>query len=166
MNWTTFYVATAAGSATLLGLLFVAIQINIDTLAKDPQNRWRALALSTFNNFAGIFIFSLLMLFPNTNVLVSSLIVLIVAGFALVRLLLNWLPIWRKAFQTRAERLVEMALWLISPTAIYLAMIYLAEKILHGGPVDVLQQYLGYCIVGLLSITLRNSWKLLIDVAR
>ncbi len=165
MDWTNFFIATAGASATLLGLLFVAIQLNMEALAADPQSRWRALARSTFNHFVSIFILSLLMLFLSANDQVSSLMLMVVAGLGLIRLLLNWLPIWKRAFQTRSERIIELAWWLASPAAAYLAMGFFAAEIVKGGPAPVHQQNIGYCIVGLFAITLRNSWKLLIEVS-
>jgi hypothetical protein len=40
MDWSTFYLAVSA-AATLMGLLFIAIQFNIDVFAAEPTNRWR-----------------------------------------------------------------------------------------------------------------------------
>lgn len=47
MDLDIFYTALATVAATLVGLLFTAIQQNAERLS-DPHNRWRAIAVSTF----------------------------------------------------------------------------------------------------------------------
>ncbi len=164
VDWTIFYAATAAASATLLGLLFVAIQLHIDTLSSDPLSRWRALARSTFDHYTALFILSLLMLYPQMNGTMFAVFVLFVALPGIPRLLWVWAPVWRRMFRDQRGQFVEL-LWLVaSPLSAYLAMVVLAIQILHGGSLPDLQPIIGYCVVGLFSIVLRNSWKLTMEM--
>ena len=163
MDWTIFYGATAGAAATLIGLLFIAIQLHIDTLSSDPNySRWRALARSTFDHYVALFFVSLLMLIPSGN---FALFVMIVALPGIVRLLRNWIPVWRRMFRDRRERIVEV-IWLVaSPLAVYLAMAFFALRMLRSDPSPEPQRDLAYCVVGLFANVLRNSWKLMIEIA-
>ncbi len=61
-DWTSFYLAIAGAAATLLGLLFIAVQFNIESLTSDPSNRWRAVARSTFTIHVVLFLLPLIFL--------------------------------------------------------------------------------------------------------
>src|SRR5690242_11902507 len=106
MNWSTFFSVSAGASATLLGLLFVAVQIHLRALTEDPSSRWRALARSTFLNYTNLFILSLMMIFPYINNLVYGYILFVVVGIGIVRLALAWLPVWRGMLGAKHERVV------------------------------------------------------------
>lgn len=165
MEWTTFYAATAGASATLLGLLFVAIQLHIDSLSGDPLSRWRALARSTFDHYTALFVVSLLMLFPHINSSFFAVFVLCVALPGITRLVRVWVPVWRRMFRDQRGQFWEV-LWLVaSPLLAYAAMAVMAIQILRGGPLPDLQQGIGYCVMGLFGIVLRNSWRLTMEMA-
>ncbi len=166
MDWSTFYAVSAGAAATLLGLLFVAIQINIGPLTADPASRWRALARATFYKYTFLLIFSVVMLFPASKPVggVTGYAMLFIAAVGVYRLLATWLPVWRGVFRGRRERLVETVWWLVTPLAIYLALARLAVDLIFGGRSDVILQLIGYFVVGLFSIVLRNTWRLLVEL--
>jgi len=165
MDWTLFYATTAGSAATLLGLLFIAIQLHIDMLSTDPQSRWRAIARSTFDHYTSLFFVSLLVLFPNLTRDYFALFVTIIAGSGILRLLWVWMPVWRRTFRDSREWTVEV-LWLAaSPVAVYLAMLYFAARMLSGDSPPSSQPNIAYCVLGLFTIVLRNSWKLTIEMA-
>jgi hypothetical protein len=148
----------------LLGLLFVAIQLHIDTLSSDPLSRWRALARSTFDHYTALFVVSLLMLFPKIDDRFFAVLVMFVALPGIFRLVRVWAPVWRRMFRDQRGQFWEV-LWLVaSPLLAYAAMTILAIQIFRGGSVADLQQGIGYCVVGLFSIVLRNSWKLTMEM--
>jgi hypothetical protein len=64
MDLNLFYSALAAATATLLGLLFVAIQLNMERLLKEPTGQWKALAVSTFQTYVLLLIVSLFSFMP------------------------------------------------------------------------------------------------------
>jgi hypothetical protein len=63
MDLDIFYTALATVAATLLGLLFIAIQQNAERL-HDPHSRWRALAVSTFYSYTVILVVALFTFIP------------------------------------------------------------------------------------------------------
>ncbi len=113
----TFYLATGGAAATLLGLLFIAVQFNIDTFVLDPGNKWRALARSTFSMFTILFFLPLLLLVPGTDPSGQGIVLLGAAGYGAIGAVLTWLPVWRSIFQGRRERLWQTAWLLIAPSS-------------------------------------------------
>ncbi len=77
MGLNLFYSALAAVTATLLGLLFVAIQLNMDRLLKEPTGQWKALAVSTFQTYVLLLVVSLFAFMPLLRSVVLWIAVII-----------------------------------------------------------------------------------------
>ncbi len=164
MDWSNFYMTTAGASAALLGLLFVAIQLHLDVIAADSRGRWLAVARSTFYNFVTLFALSLLMLFPTSDNQLRGAILVYVAGFGLFRLLTAWLPVWRGVLGGRHERILEILWMLAAPLTAYVFLIVFARELAGAAAQDTMYN-IGFVVVGLFLIVLRNSWRLLVEVA-
>jgi len=76
-DWGTFFAAQVAASATLAGLLFVGVSLNLNRILSDPSLPDRA--LSGFYMFLTIMIVSSLMLLPDQPLYLLGLEVLIIA---------------------------------------------------------------------------------------
>ena len=64
-DWFTFYAVIGAASATLTGLLFVALSMNAAVaLSRGPEGS-RRLAEQAFENYLAVLMVSLLALFPD-----------------------------------------------------------------------------------------------------
>ena len=48
MDWTAFFSVLGAAAATVIGLLFVAVQLSAERIVGDQNDRWWAIAFSTF----------------------------------------------------------------------------------------------------------------------
>jgi len=48
MDFTNFYEGAASAAPAWVGLLFIAIQINLDTFSREPDNRRRGIGRLTF----------------------------------------------------------------------------------------------------------------------
>src|SRR5271170_6122923 len=59
-QWNNFFVLVGTGSATLAGLVFVAMAINLQGVAKDATHRYRA--INMLSGFTAVFILSSLAL--------------------------------------------------------------------------------------------------------
>jgi hypothetical protein len=59
-QWNNFFVLVGTGSATLAGLVFVAMTINLKGVAKDATHRYRA--INMLSGFTSVFIISSLAL--------------------------------------------------------------------------------------------------------
>jgi|SRR6476660_3094549 len=160
MDLNIFYTVLATASATLLGLLFIAIQPNIERLSNDPQNHWKALATSTFHIYTWVFVMSLFGFIPayrSPTFLVASLL-------GTWRQLRTWAPVWQLTLKGRFERLRE-TLWLvIGPILIYGALIYYSSQLQHGKGTDEIETNIATAFVILMVIVLRNTWRLLVEI--
>jgi modulator of FtsH protease len=63
-SWHDFFVATAGGAAALLGLLFVAVSLNLDDIVHAARPDLRVLAEQSFSNFLFALVVALLLLVP------------------------------------------------------------------------------------------------------
>jgi hypothetical protein len=64
-QWSNFFILVGTGSATLAGLVFVAMTINLKGVARDATHRYRAINMLT--GFTSVFIVSSLVLMgPQT----------------------------------------------------------------------------------------------------
>jgi hypothetical protein len=59
-QWTNFFVLVGTGSATLAGLVFVALTINLRAVAMDATHRYRA--INMLSGFTSVFLISALAL--------------------------------------------------------------------------------------------------------
>jgi hypothetical protein len=64
-EWRDYFLFTGTIGATLLGLLFVAVSLNVATILSDDNRHLKELAGQTYQNFILVVIASLLFLFPG-----------------------------------------------------------------------------------------------------
>jgi hypothetical protein len=64
-EWQIFYATIATASATLAGLLFVAMSLNVGMFARADNIGLKKLAIQTLTNFLYIIIFALIFLIPR-----------------------------------------------------------------------------------------------------
>lgn len=62
-QWNNFFILVGTGSATLAGLVFVAMTINLKGIAKDATHRYRA--INMLSGFTSVFIIGSLALMGN-----------------------------------------------------------------------------------------------------
>src|SRR5512142_2463982 len=127
MDTTIFYSVLAGATATLLGLLFIAIQPNLDILLNEPTGQWKALAISTFQTYVLLLIVSLFSFMP----LLRPLVLWIAALIGVLRQLRAWLPVW-KTGHGQWERLLE-TLWLfVAPALMWAWLAFSASQLKEG----------------------------------
>lgn len=164
MDWSTFYVATATAAATLIGLLFIAVQFNIDAIAGDAGGQWRAIARSTFSFFLLLFLVPLSFLMPGLDDKARAYILWIAFTFGTVRALVSWIPVWRGMLRDRRERLWQTAWLLIAPGLVYFSLFENAREIFRGSRTTGVDVSIALDFIFLFAIALRNSWSLLVEL--
>ena len=159
MDLNIFYTLQATVAATLLGLLFIAIQQNGERL-HDPHNRWRALAASTFYSYTVILVVSLFTFIPilRTPTLWGACL------FGIWRQVSAWLPVWRLTTTGRLVRLRETFWMLVGPVLIYAGLIYASTRLQQGKGDEGTESNIAAAFIVLLVIVLRNSWRLLVEI--
>ncbi len=164
VDWSSFYVAIAGAAATLLGLLFIAVQFNIETLTADPSNRWRAVARSTFTIYVVLFLLPLVFLIPGLSTAFYGYALLIAVVSGAVRAVSAWLPVWRSIFHKQGERVWETLWLLVGPLIAYASLGRLGFDLLNNYPLSQVQENIAITMIWLFTIVLRNSWNLLVEV--
>jgi phosphoglycerol transferase MdoB-like AlkP superfamily enzyme len=165
MDFTNFYLGAATAAATLVGLLFIAIQINLDTFSREPDNRWRAVGRLTFTTFVMLFILPLMFLIPKVTDSLRGAVILLAVGISVLRILQAWLPVWRGVFRGRGERVWQTAWLLVGPLLVYIYLGTTGLALLRGTAADSVDLSIAFVLVSLFSLALRNSWNLLVEVA-
>ncbi len=66
--WFGFYSVLGGFAATLLGLLFVAVSINVTAILGDAHGNLKRLAEQAFQNYLAVMLVSLLAIFPTLDI--------------------------------------------------------------------------------------------------
>ena len=160
MDLNLFYSIIAGAAGTLLGLLFVAVQPNIDRLSGYPHQRWKALAVATFYSYLLLLLMALFTLVP----VLRAQAIIVCSAIGVVRQFRLWLPVWRLTDQGQFERIRETFWLLLGPVLTYAALIYFSILLLQGINNVGLEANIAVAFIFLLALVLRNSWRLLIDI--
>src|SRR5512133_450572 len=160
MDLNTFYTVLATAAATLLGLLFIAIQPNIERLSAHPQGQWKALAISTFHIYTSVFVLAMFSFIPAYRVQVM----IVAAVLGIWRQLRTWVPVWRQTIQAPIERWRETFWLLLGPILTYLALLDSASQLQHGRGNEGIETTIATEFVILMVIVLRNTWRLLVEI--
>jgi hypothetical protein len=163
MDWNPFFLGAAGAAATLMGLLFVGVQFQIETLMADL--RWQAVARSTFSNYVCLFVMPLVLVIPTLSNSSRAIALLIVTTVGMARTVRTWLPVWRSRQQRQRERLWQGFWLLVGPLMIYLSVAVSAIRLFSANQTDAIFTGLALTLSSFFPIVLRNSWNLLFEIA-
>lgn len=161
---TNFYLTSAAASATLVGLLFVAVQIGPPLVGAGPIGRRHAMARSTFSIFATLFALSLYLLLPDQSSRVRAEVVIAGGLLGAYRTFRTWLPVWADRLQGRVEfRLWQTAWLLVGPVVAFAFLVVAGVQQLRSADPTILDKDVTGWFILLFVIAVRNSWNLLVE---
>lgn len=160
----SFYIAASGAAATLLGLLFIAIQFNIDAFSNDASDRWQAVARSTFAIYIVLFILPITFLIPGMTASAHGLTLMFGAAIGTYRAVRTWWPVWRKAIQRKSERWWQLVRLLLGPLVVYGWFVYSGYQLLTGQHLVGAQLSFSLALIFLFVIALLNSWNLLVEL--
>ena len=163
MDWNSFFLAVAGAAATLMGLLFVGVQFQMETLMADL--RWQAVARSTFSMYVCLFVMPLVLVIPTLSNASRAIALLIVTAIGILRTVRTWLPVWRSRPQPQRERLWQGFWLLLGPLAVYLSVAVSATQLYRTNQADNILTGLALTLSSFFPIVLRNSWNLLFEIA-
>ncbi len=164
---TAFYAVAAGAAATLVGLLFVAVQIGPPLTTSGAIGRRHAMARSTFTIFALLLALSMYLLLPYQPAEARALVILSASVLGAVRAVRTWIPVWRDKFQGRTQFRIWQTAWLlIAPLVAYGFMVLAAIEQLHTTDATALDKGTVPWMITLLVIGVRNSWSLLVEGTR
>jgi hypothetical protein len=163
VEWTPFYATMAASAATVIGLLFVAVQLSAEKIAGDQNDRWWAIAFSTFYGFLTVFFLPLSYLSPALKPHGRAWLTLILALVYVFRMAQTSFLIWHGMFQRRGDRLWETFWNLVGPLIIYILLGYHASATLLRGSSVPIEDNVAVLLTILFAVALRNSWHLVVE---
>jgi uncharacterized membrane protein len=159
-DWNLFFATAAGSAATLVGLLFLATQLNL-AIFKDPTNRWAALAQSSLTVLSLVFIVALFFLIPALDLRPRGDIIVIVVTFALWRNVAIWWPVVKIGEKGRRHRLAQSFWLLIVPVLVYVYLVTGAIGLIRGNSSATLT--VASAFLALFAIALRNAWRLVVS---
>lgn len=163
MEWNAFYAAMAGSSATVIGLIFVAVQLKSSMFSH--KSVWKAVAFSTFYIYFMVLILSLTFLIPAVGPKIKSIIILVHVGLGTYRVVRIWFPIWHGIFKGSGEGFMEAIWFLAGPFVLYSLLAYHAVHTYLGKYEKSFDDNIAIILLVLLALALRNSWNLLVDGA-
>jgi hypothetical protein len=165
-SWRSFYALSGAASATLIGLIFVAVSLHIDLLGESGAETTLSLARRTFTRFILIVVVGLLFQVPNLSpegLGIPLLAIGAVDGARTARTARVIIPDVRRHFQLRhvTDRLL---IPIVLPAVGSLGLIAVAATVLAG-----MTGYL-YWMVPIVAVILTsaatNAWDLMLGLAK
>ncbi|MHB8573353.1 MAG: hypothetical protein ACYDAY_10465 [Candidatus Dormibacteria bacterium] len=162
LRWHDFYLTAGAAAATLAGLLFVGLSLHIRVVASEPDVR--SLARVTLTDFFAVLMVALLMLVPPTDPIQSGswlIAVSVISAALIVR------PAWEAVRSRRARTIglrVLIARFGVSGLCC-LATGAIGILMAGGDYQNALSALLGPVVLFLV-VAVRNTWDLLVTVAR
>jgi hypothetical protein len=154
----TFFAASAGVAGALIGLLFVAISVSADRLAKEekgaPVHRIRAsAALTAFNNSLVVSLFALV---PGVDIGTVAVTVACTGGVFVVASLLSLIRLHQMHWASLRDALFLLGLIVVFVIQFAEGISVITQRHDHSG-VDAI----GYLVVFCFLIGISRSWELI-----
>jgi len=156
-EWRPFFLMVAGGSASLTGLLFVALSLHVREIASQPLYRYRA-RLSLGCSMA-ILVIACLILIPRQSALEIGVKEVFPLGAVLILLVLGLFELRQLADPRRGPYLIRTAV------ALVLVVVAVVGNILIITGRSLGLQILALCCVIFLVWLVFNAWALVIGLA-
>lgn len=156
--WQPFYATVAAACATLTGLLFVALSMNVDILSRAENSERMWLARQTFSEFLLVLMVSLIFLIPGLGPLGLGISLLCLGGAWAFSALNSFRTSFRRYGMNKRRFMRIFGLSLAGT----LGLIITAVCMLLGYAVALYG--LVFMLAALLASASRNAWALLVEV--
>jgi hypothetical protein len=159
-GWHDFYMMVGTAAATLIGLLFVSLSLNVDVITREENADLRVLASQTFMSFLNVTMLAVLFLIPNQVPPGLGLPLLGVSGYGLYGTV-------RRLLKTRHARprtwgRGSMTHRFVIPAICFLALLVVAASVLLGQTGGL--YWLVPVMILLVVAASRNAWDLLMGL--
>lgn len=162
-SWHDFYLMAGTSAATLIGLLFVGISINLDQITSEEGTGVRVLAEQAFANFVIVMFIALFVLIPGQERQILSVELAIVGTLGTVRVVLRTVSIRRRQVRPFGGMRYVVRRFGLSAVA-GIGTIAVAAT-LPTNPTTGLYWLIGVVLIFLISAA-DSAWDLLIEVGR
>lgn len=161
-GWANFYVLFGTAAVTLVGLLFVAISVNIDTIANPRHRDLRALALNTFVSFLFLLVIACIFLLPRSTPQRLAWFIIVANLSSMGRVLVQGLVAYRT--EDRTVDTLRIVFRFILPGIFYAAVVPFAIAVSNGDDDGLL--WLAFLALIQLGLAVASVWDLLLIVGR
>jgi hypothetical protein len=160
-EWQIFYATIATAAATLVGLLFVAMSLNVRMFTGNKNIGLKKLAILTLTNFLYIIIFALIFLIPRQGPIGLGLPLMCNGFVGLMSTIFHLRTLLSNIPQgiSRNNTFVRAAMTLVA----YLVLIIVSFLVMVRASTASLYWLVAPMILLLISAS-RNTWSLLISV--
>ena len=162
MSVNGFYTVVLSASATLMGLLFLAVLFNADRRGHRLGAGWLAVARSTLNIYIVLILLPLVLLFPDFDDRVRAGLIIVLGVFSTVRQFICWRTTVRidaSPMHTETRRLI----WLFLAPAAAFALVTCSATAALVWRVPFYNSSVSISVLALFTIALRNSWNLILQ---
>ena len=160
-SWHDFYITMGTASASLIGLLFVALSINVDAINGSSREDLRAFAEQAFSSFSTVLLIAVIFLIPTANPGSLGIAFVALGLGAGARMVRRGPAIWRSV---RHGRLGERMFWrFVLPAAAVIGLVICGLGLLVGNASS--PYWLVTVIIAMLLSAARSSWDLLVKVS-
>jgi len=157
-SWHDFYLMIGTAAATLMGLLFVSLSLNVDIITRQENDDLRILARQSFTNFLCIIMFSVIFLIPSQSTLGLGLPLLGIGGFGLYTTIYRYLNSRKNRPRSWGNR--DITVRFILPVVCYATLLIIAILALMGMTGGL--YWLVPVMILLIVNTSTNAWDLLL----
>jgi hypothetical protein len=154
-SWHIFYSTLATASAALMGLVFLAVSLRLDTFHLKNSSTPRNIAWQTFVDFLSVFAISLIFLLPGLMPITFGMILGLVALAGLIIVIRRW---WRARnhLTLRRSLIAFMPLlicWVGLTVSAMVTIFGLYRLLFAAAPI----------MIFLIGIAIHDAWNLLIS---
>jgi UDP-N-acetylmuramyl pentapeptide phosphotransferase/UDP-N-acetylglucosamine-1-phosphate transferase len=157
-GWHDFYITIGTAAATLIGLLFVSLSLNVDAITRPENADLRALATQTFTGFLNVVIFAVLFLIPNQGSHGLGLPLVGVGGYGLYETADRFLKARRQ--RGRVWGRGSVARRFVVPALCFVTLLIIAVSVLLGHTGGL--YWLVPVMIMLVVAASSNAWNLLL----
>jgi hypothetical protein len=157
-GWHDFYLLVGTAAATLVGLLFLSLSMNIEAITREANADLRVLAAQTFTGFLNVVMLAVLFLIPEQVPLGLGLPLLGISGYGLYETVSRFLKVHRA--RPHGWGRDSVAPRFIVPTLCFVALTIIAVSVLLGHTGGL--YWLVPVMILLIVAASRNAWDLLL----
>lgn len=159
-GWHDFYLMIGTAAATLVGLLFVSLSLNVDVITRETNADLRVLAAQTFTSFLNVVMLAVLFLIPSQAPQGLGLPLLGISGYGLYETVGRFLKTRRA--RPRAWDRGGVARRFAVPTLCFVTLTIIAVSVLLGQTGGL--YWLVPVMILLIVAASRNAWNLLLQL--
>src|SRR6476620_8476793 len=155
-EWHDFFVMVGGGAAVLLGLVFVALSLNVSVITQDATHRYRA--KDTLSGMAGVFVICALVLMGGQDHVAVGIEWFVVAAISVAVYIHGYV---------QAVRRGGSVAWLLERRVVALAVLYAGQLVGAALLVDdhVAGLYVAaVAMVASLAFMISGAWLLVVGV--